>query len=213
MCAGFDATDGRRSASNRRGNQQRAGFDPVGNDAIRRAVQSIDAVDFERVRAQAGYPGPQRDEEAAEIDDFGFLRCRLDDRAAAGQRGGAQHVGRAGDGRPARTAQIDGRAAQPRGAGDDVAVGNANLGAQGGQARQVQIDGPRADVAAAGERNHGPAPPRQQRPQHAEAGAHAADQFVVGAGRRGVKRGNVQRRRRAGVLLRRPSGPAGTPAC
>ena len=44
-----DATDGRRSASNRRGNQQRAGFDPVGNDAIRSAVQPIDAVDFERV--------------------------------------------------------------------------------------------------------------------------------------------------------------------
>ena len=46
----------------------------------------------------------------------------------------------------------------------------------------MQIDRPRADGAAAGQRDLGLAMPRQQRPQHLEAGAHLAHHVVGGEG-------------------------------
>ncbi len=44
----------------------------------------------------------------------------------------------------------------------------------------MQLDGPVADVAAAGERDAGPSAPGEQRSEDTKAGPHAPHQFVVG---------------------------------
>ena len=51
-------------------------------------------------------------EEISQVDDFRLDAAPRMIGAAAGQRGGAHHVGRAGDGGAVRAAQVDRRAAQ-----------------------------------------------------------------------------------------------------
>ena len=63
----------------------------------------------------------------------------------------------------------------------DVAVAQVELGAERLEAAQVQVDGPRADGAAAGQRDDGMAVAREHRPEHQDRGAHLADDVVVGA--------------------------------
>ena len=60
----------------------------------------------------------------------------------------------------------------------DVAVLLRDLRAQLLQALQVQIDGPRSDGAAAGQRHARLAHARDQRPQHQRGSAHGLDQLV-----------------------------------
>jgi hypothetical protein len=64
--------------------------------------------------------------------------------------------------------------------GIDIAVGEVKLGAQLFKPMQVQIDGPRADGAAAGQRNLGMTVAREHRPQHQNRGAHLAHDVVMG---------------------------------
>ena len=71
-------------------------------------------------------------------------------------------------------------AAKPAGAGDDIAALDADFGPERSKSLEMQVDGPIADVAAAGERDARFSSFGQQGPQHAEAGPHAADQLVIG---------------------------------
>ena len=71
------------------------------------------------------------------------------------------------------------RAAQAVGRhGFDVAVRLMDRRAQLFQAEDVQVDGPRADGAAARQRNARAAAARHQRPQHQAGRAHGLDQLV-----------------------------------
>ena len=92
----------------------------------------------------------------------------------------AKDIGRAGDRRAVRASQMNSRAAQLRGASDDMALLNSQVGSQGSQAVQMQIDRPFANLTTAGQWHHGSAAPGQQRTEHAEAGPHLLHQFVVG---------------------------------
>ncbi len=65
----------------------------------------------------------------------------------------------------------------------DVAVLLGNLRAQMFEARQMKIDGPRADRAAAGQGNARASGARHQRPEHQARGAHRLHQFVGRFGR------------------------------
>ena len=127
-------------------------------------------------------------QQVAQVDDLRFDGRPDDGRFSLGQHGGAKHVGRARDGWPAWAEQPDRGAAEAIGAGHDIAVFDPQIGPQRGQPGQVQIDGPVADGASAGQRDDGPASPCQQRAQHAEARPHAPHEFVVGADRPGIDR-------------------------
>ena len=72
----------------------------------------------------------------------------------------------------------------------------AMFGAELFQRHDQEIDRPRADGAAAGQRDLGLMHPRQQRRDHPEAGAHPRHQFI---GRRGVD--DVGRRNVQGLAL------------
>jgi len=66
------------------------------------------------------------------------------------------------------------------GLGMDIAVAQFQIGAHRLQRLEVQIDGPRADGATAGQRHNRPPITRQHRPQHEDRGAHLAHDIVIG---------------------------------
>ncbi len=139
-------------------------------------MQAIDAVDHDLRRAQPRDLGPQRLEEAAEIDDLRLARRVLEDRAAPGQRRRHHHrLGRADRGARHGEGRADKAAA---GIGDDVAVFEIDAGAQRFEALDMEIDRARADGAAAGQRNLGRTVARQERTGHLEARAHLAHDVV-----------------------------------
>ena len=72
------------------------------------------------------------------------------------------------------------------GLGDHIAGFDFDFRAELFHGHDMQVDRPRADGAAAGQRNLGLAAARQQRPQHPEAGPHLGDEFI---GRRGIGNG------------------------
>ena len=114
-------------------------------------------------------------QQVGQVGDFGLAGAVLHDGFAVGQRRGHQQVFGAGDG---NFVEDNLAALQPFGAGFDVAVLLRDLRAQPFQSLDVQIDGTRADGAAAGQRNAGPSAARDQRPQHQRRSAHGLDQFV-----------------------------------
>ena len=87
--------------------------------------------------------------------------------------------------------------------GHDIAGVDVDLRAQPLQRHQQQVDRPRADRAAAGQRHARFAHSRQQRRDHPEARAHARNEFV---GRGGVddRLGAQMRGLAGGSLFARP---------
>jgi hypothetical protein len=138
-------------------------------------MKSLDAVDDDLVRARAANTRTERVEEIGEIDDLGLARGILEHCLALGEhRGHHQILGaRHGDG-------IEHEPSTPQafGACADVAVFDRHLGAHGLQARDVDVDGTRADRAAAGQRNIGLPESRNQRSEHEYRGAHGFHEFV-----------------------------------
>lgn len=132
--------------------------------------------------------GAHRIEESGEIDDLGLAGGGLDDGDAPGERRGGHDIGGAQDGRAERPAEEDGVAgeASSRGAGDDVSRFEGDLGAQGLQAPEVQIDRAIPDGAPAGHGDPGLTPLREHRPEGADAGPHRAHDVVAGVARGGV---------------------------
>ena len=101
---------------------------------------------------------------------------------ALGQHGRHHQVLGAGDG---DAVEVHHRAAQALGRlGFDVAVRLVDARAELLQAEDVQVDGPRADGAAAGQGNARAPAARHQRPQHQAGGAHGLHQLVGRFGRR-----------------------------
>ncbi len=108
------------------------------------------------------------------------------------KRGRQQHVVRGAD---RYLGEHDAAAAQGAalGLGENVAGFDLDLGAELLQAHQMQIDGTRADGAAAGQRHLGLAAAGEQRTEHPEAGPHAADHFIGRHGVDDVARREVER--------------------
>ena len=88
--------------------------------------------------------------------------------------------------------------------GDDVAALDVELRAERLEPHQEEVDRPRADGAAAGQRHARLVHAREQRPDHPEARAHARDE-LVGRGRVDDVRGAraSASRRHSGVSLAR----------
>ena len=77
-------------------------------------------------------------------------------------------------------------------AGMDVALAQVERGAHRLQRAQVEVHGTRADGAAARQRDHRLALAREERAEHEDRGAHAADDLVVGLARGDGVRGQRQ---------------------
>ena len=84
--------------------------------------------------------------------------------------------------------------------GDDIAALELDLRAERLERLQMQINGPRADGAAAGQRHLRLAAARDQRRQHPEARPHARDHLVWRGGIDDLGRGEPERLAVAGAL-------------
>ena len=126
--------------------------------------------------------GAHLDEAVGDVDDLGLARGILDHGLAPGER--RRHQGVMGGADRDLGERDPARRVRPlRRLGDDIAALELDLGAQRLERHQVQIDGPRADGAAAGQRHLRLAAAGEQRRQHPEARPHARHHLV---GRGGV---------------------------
>ena len=117
---------------------------------------SLHAGDGDGGAAGAGDVGAHGVEEFRQVHDFGFAGGAFDDGHAFGQRGGHHDVGGAQHGGAGAAAEKHGVADELSGGGLHVAVVDVDFGAEGLEAFEVQIDGARADDAAAGQGDRAP---------------------------------------------------------
>ena len=171
------AEDLEMPAGDRGGDRVGAGLDAIGDQIVAGAVEGIDALHQNPMRPGTLDARSHRDEAECEVADFGIAR-RVEDFAFAACKG-RRHQGRLGRADRWR-GQHDAAAAQPVAFGPrvDVAGLHLDVGAERVQCLEMQVDRPRADRAAAGQRHARRAEARQQRRQHENAGAHAADHVV-----------------------------------
>ena len=128
----------------------RACLDLVGDDGIGAAAEAVHALDLNGVRTGAADVGAHGVEEVGQVHDVGLLGAVFDDGVALSHGGGHHdvHGGAHGD-----NVQIDVGALETAalGEGADEAALHHYLGAQGGKALDVLVDGAdAAEVAAAG---------------------------------------------------------------
>ena len=137
------------------------GLDAVGKDSMLGAVERSRPWTLKVAAADALDPGAHLDQAVGDINDLRLARGVLDQGLAAGKRRGHQGiVGRANRdlGKPNAVA---GRA--PGGFGDHIAAFEFDFGAERLERGEMQIDGARADGAAAGKRDLRPAAARDER--------------------------------------------------
>ena len=158
------------------GHHKRAGLDAVGDDGVLGAAQLLDALDANGGSARAFDFGAHLAQQFSQVHHLGLARRVAQHGFALGQHGRHHQVFGAGDG---DAVEMHGGAAQPiRRDGFDVAVRLVNARAQLFQAENVQVDGPRADGAAARQRHTSPSRARHQRAQHQAGGAHGLYQLI-----------------------------------
>jgi hypothetical protein len=145
------------------------------------AVQGLPALDPKTRGANALDPRAHLDEAARKIRDLGLARGVFDQSLAAGKNGRHQGIMRRSHRDLGKLDTVAGQAS--RRARDDVASLQIDFGAERLEGRQVQIDGPRADSAAARQGDFCPPATRDERREYPEARPHARHHFV---GRRGV---------------------------
>ena len=156
------------------------------------AVQALDALNPDAAGAVAFNFRAHLDEHFGQIADFRLLRGVFEDGFTLGERGSHQEVFRAGDRHHVGgdVGALQARLAFGQ-AGQHVAVLDDDMRAHRLQALDVLIDRPRADGAAARQRDTRPAKARQQRAEGQHRGAHGLDQLVRRFGR--MQRARVQR--------------------
>ena len=165
-------------AADRARHQKRARFDPVGNDVVFGAVQFLHAFDDQTARARAFDLRAHLVQEIRQIDDLGFLRRSFDHRHAFGQNRRHHDVVGAENRRAEFALQVDDRAGQFRREHLHVAAFHPHRRPERFKTFQMQIDRPIADDAAARQRDGRFLATAQQRPEHADRGAHFSHDFV-----------------------------------
>jgi len=124
------------------------------------------------------------------VADFRLARRVFDDGIALRQNRCHQSCMRRPNG---DLGEIDVSALQAAlGLGDDIARLDFDLGSELFHGHDVEIDGPRADGAAAGQRDLGFAAARQKGAEHPEAGPHFGHQVIGGRGVDNAFCGNAQ---------------------
>ena len=134
--------------------------------------------------------GPHPDQAVGDVDHLRLARRVLDQALAPGEHRRHQGVMRGADRDLGQRYLVAGQPA--RRPGDDIAAFELDLGAERLERLQMQIDGPRADGAAAGQRHLRPAAARYQRRKHPEARPHARHHLVWRGGVDDLRRGEPE---------------------
>ena len=178
------------TARRRRGAEVGRADDAVPDDAVRAAVQHRAALDRDDGAARAVHPCAHAPQQRLKIDDLRLAGRVVDDACALRAAGGENGVLRRAD---ARNGEGDVRAAKAFRLAAQLAVALGDLRAQLAQGGQMQVNGPRTELAAAGVGQDRFSLPREDRAQKNDGRAHFAHQLV----------GNVAARHRRSVHLQR----------
>src|SRR5215472_524703 len=126
------------------------GFDAIGDYAMACTAELCDAAHADGAGASSIDLCAHFREQCSKVDHFGLAGTVLEDGFAVGESGGHQQVFRSGD---CDFFEDETAAFQALGGRLDVPVLLGNTSAEFFQALDVQINGARADGAAAGKRN------------------------------------------------------------
>ena len=192
------AEDLEMTAGDRGGDGVGPGLDTVGHQIVAGVVEGIHPLHQNPMRSRALDARAHRGQAEREVADFGIAR-RVQDLGFT-PRKDRRHQGRLG--RPhGWRGQHDAAAAQPVAFGPrvDVTGLHVDVGPERLQCLEMQVDRPRADRASSRQRHARRAETGQQRRQHENAGAHAADHVV----------GRLRVAGCAGVQHQRPPRTAG----
>ena len=128
--------------------EERPGFDAVGHDSMRRAVQTAHAFDGDQIGARPPDARTHRIQAIGKVDHFGLARGVFQHGNALSQ--GRRHHQVLGAGHRHQV-EDDVRAFQAIGARQDIALLDVDLRTECLQALDVQVDGPLADGTTAGQ--------------------------------------------------------------
>ena len=154
-----------------------ARLDLVGDDGIGAAPQLLDAADLDHIGAGSHDVGPHGVEEVGQVHDVGLLGGIFNDGHAVGQHTGQHDVHGGAHG---HHVQVNLSAGQTS-AGDlgaDQAVAHIHVRTHGHKALDVLVNGPSAQITAAGQGYLGPAEAAQQSAYQVVAGADLAGQLI-----------------------------------
>ena len=168
----LDAHVSRRDGA---GNQVGAAFDAIGQHLVVHAREALHALDDDAIGTGTVNVRTHGDQEIGQIYDFRFARGILEHRLAVGEAGGHHQIFGAGDG---HGLEHQPRTLEPLRARADVAALDVYVRAHRLQAGHVDVDRPRTDGAAPGQRHVGAPEAREQRPEHQDRGTHGLDQLV-----------------------------------
>ena len=163
------------SAGRGRGHEKRAGLDAVRHDRVGRSGQPVDTLHRDDVGTRAADPRAHRVEAVRQIDDLGLARGVLEHRHPVREAGGHHQILGAGHGHEVH--HVPG-SLQPPGARLDVALLDADLGAERLQALHVLIDRPQPDRAAARQRHARVPAAGEERPEDQNRGPHRLHELV-----------------------------------
>src|SRR5712691_6465131 len=138
------------SAGQGAGDEESASFDPVGNDAVLRAVQLAHAVDANGGGAGALDARSHLVQQVGEVGDFGFAGAILQHGFAVGQGSSHEQVFSTGHG---NFVEYDVTAPEAVSGGFDVSVILGNFRAELFQSLDMKVDGASADGAASWQRD------------------------------------------------------------
>ena len=175
--------DGEIARGDGAGDEEGAGFDAVGIDAVMRALEAGDALHADGGGAGAFDLCAHGGEQRGEVGDLGLARAVLHQGFAFGKDGGHEEIFGAGDG---DLVEDDVSAFELVGAGFEVAVLLDDGGAHFFETLDVQIDGTAADGAAAGHGDACHSGTGDERAEDEGTGAHGFDDlvFCFGVGER-----------------------------
>src|SRR5271168_1925739 len=151
--SGMTSGDVEVAAREGSGDQEGAGFDAIGDDAVLRALQFAHTFYADGGRASAFDFCSHFIEQVGEVGDFGLASGILQNGFAFGQSGGHEQVFGSGDG---DFVKDDFGAAKASGRGFDVAVLLRDFCSEKFEAFDVEIDWTLSNGAATGERDAGP---------------------------------------------------------
>ena len=192
------------TAGHGHGHRIGAGFDAVGQDPVACARKGRNALDGDGRGAGARNLCAHGVKAIRQIDHFRLACGIADRRRAVGERRRHHHDMRRADGDfRENVARADEPACGRRRI--DVAAVDLDVRAKCCEAFDEQVDRPRADGAAARQRNAGLAFARQKRADDPEARPHLGDELIRRCGVDDVAAGEVDR---AGIALALPLAPA-----
>ena len=180
--------DGRLSSGQAQADQVGGGLDAIRNHGVFGRTKSLHSMDSDRRRSGALHLSPHGVQKLGQVGNFGLARRVVDDRRPFGQHGRHEQILGSAD---AGKLQQHLRSKESLHPALDVAVAGREGDPHLLESSQVHVDGPMAEVVAAGDRHPGLAEPSQQRAQNHDGGPHALHQVVGRLG--GHLLGNVNR--------------------